>query len=322
MHISRCGTDVVVRSPAKLNLVFEVLAKRSDGFHEVRTLMTAINLFDTLVFSFPHPASGGAGRVSLECRWATGYQGQEVYSRSCGRTESSSEDLPEGTDNIVVKAVQLLASRAGVEADAHVRLVKLIPSAAGLGGGSSNAAAALLAANLGWNLGWSRERLARLAAELGSDVAFFFGPGSAVCHGRGEQIEPITDLGRLNFVVVRPPAGLSTREVYQSCRPADQPVSIQPMLRALRNGDLAAAGKLLANRLQPVAERLSPWVSKLKHELGRLDCLGHQMTGSGSGYFGFCRHARHARRVAQILRGRNVGRVFRATSIRSSYWCA
>jgi 4-diphosphocytidyl-2-C-methyl-D-erythritol kinase len=219
-------------------------------------------------------------------------------------------DLPEGTDNIVLRAVQSLRDRAGGTWGARLRLLKRIPSAAGLGGASSDAAAALVAANSAWRLGWSSEQLADVAAELGSDVPFFLGPPAAVCRGRGELVEPVRGLGKLHFVVVRPPGGLSTPEVYRHCRPVPHELPLAGLLEALRRGDLQRAGRMSVNRLQEPAESLSPWVSTLRREFADTACVAHQMSGSGTAYFGICRHARHARQVASRLRARRVGRVW------------
>lgn len=296
MQIHRSAVGLVVQAPAKLNLFFEVLGKRDDGYHEIETLMVPISLYDTLCFR-----EDSSGRVELECWRAPDNWGPSGYSLG---------DVPEGKDNLVVRAVQLLRDRASVRSGASVRLVKRIPAAAGLGGGSSDAAAALQVANRGWNLGWSRPALAELAAELGSDVPFFLADGPAVCRGRGERVEPVAGLGALHFVVVRPPAGLATAAVYRGCQPAADPRSCHLLLDALAGGNLAAAGRLLVNRLQPAAERLSPWIRRLADRMARLDVLGHQMSGSGTCYFGLCRHARHARRVARRLQANGVGIVF------------
>jgi 4-diphosphocytidyl-2-C-methyl-D-erythritol kinase len=193
-------------------------------------------------------------------------------------------------------------------------LVKRIPAAAGLGGASSDAAAALVAANLGWNLGWTRERLMELAAELGSDVPFFLTEvGAAVCRGRGEQIAPLR-AARLHVVVVRPPVGLSTPQVYRRCRPAAAPASVQNLRQALECGNAAGVARQLANRLQAPAAELTTWIGQLEDEFSRQDCLGHQMSGSGSSYFGICRSARHAQRVASRLRARQAGMVYAAAT--------
>jgi 4-diphosphocytidyl-2-C-methyl-D-erythritol kinase len=302
MHVHRSAVGLVIQAPAKLNLFFEVLAKRNDGYHEIETLMCPIDLYDTLCFE----AIPG-DKIDFECRSVPAVGGPS------GR---GFHEIPSGSENLVVRAVELARRRAGVERGARVLLVKRIPAAAGLGGGSSDAAAALVAANAGWRLGRSRSELAEWAAELGSDVPFFLADGSAICRGRGERVEPVAGLGGLCFVVVYPPEGLSTAAVYGLCRPASQAKEVQPLLDALRRGDLELAGRRMCNRLQPAAESLSPWVKCLQYEFHDQDCLGHGMSGSGSSYFGFYRHARHARRNAQRLHAKGLGAVFAVRSCR------
>ena len=207
-----------------------------------------------------------------------------------------------------------LASRR----DARLHLVKRIPVAAGLGGGSSDAAAALVAANLGWDLGWSHDELAELGSQLGSDVPFFLGGGTAICRGRGEHVVPIAGFGRQSFVVVKPPAGLSTSAVYAHRRPDYEPRRVAPVVAAGRSRGPAGLGRHLWNRLQGAAGELCPSVERLDQQLGRLELYGHQMSGSGTSHFGLCRHARHARRVAGILRARRLGRVLCVASCATS----
>jgi 4-diphosphocytidyl-2-C-methyl-D-erythritol kinase len=296
MRVRSTDSGLEIWAPAKLNLFLEVLARRDDGFHEIETLMCPIGLYDTLHF---RPVA--SGRVSLTCHRAGG-AGEHGASHQ--------ETLPEGTANTVVRACELLRRRAGVSLGAELVLVKRIPMAAGLAGGSSDAAAALLAANQGWALNLSPLELAQVAAEIGSDVPFFLGRGPAVCRGRGERIEPVAGLGSLHFVVVKPPQGLSTAEVYRACRPALQPQPAARLVAAFEQGRLDLAGRLLLNRLQPAAETLSQTIGELKTEFARLDVLGHQMSGSGTSYFGLCRSARQARRIARFLEARGVGQVY------------
>jgi 4-diphosphocytidyl-2-C-methyl-D-erythritol kinase len=295
MNVHRLASSVVVRAPAKLNLFFEVLAKRGDGYHEIETLMVSVSLYDSLVV-----ASDPSGRVRVNCRWAA----------AAGDPLNALGELPAEPDNLATKAVELLRRRAGVALGAEVELIKRIPAAAGLGGGSSDAAAALLAANVAWNLNWPPAALAEVAVELGSDVPFFLGPPAAIGRGRGEQLEPVAGLGTLHFVLVRPPQGLSTGQVYANCQVAARPRSVAPLVDALRSGDPRQLNRLIHNRLEPAAQALSPWIGRLQRELGSQDFLAAQMTGSGTGYFGICRHARHARRVARRLRARGIGRVY------------
>ncbi len=295
MNVDRLAASALVRAPAKLNLFFEILAKRSDGFHEIETLMAPISLYDTLVAS-PEPG----GRIRVECRWAApGPDAERFFGK-----------LPAERDNLVTKAVELLRERSGIEQGIRIELVKRIPSEAGLGGGSSDAAAALLAANAVWNLGYSRERLAEFAAVLGSDVPFFLAHGAAICRGRGERVEPLSGLGAIDCVVVRPPEGLSAARVYGNCRVPGEPRRMEPLWGALAGGDERPLRRLVHNRLQEAAVSLSPWVGRLRDEFAREDCLAAQMSGSGTAYFGICRHARHARRVARRLQARKIGSVY------------
>ncbi len=310
MYVRKTATGVIVQAPAKLNLFFEILQKRSDGYHEIETLMIPIDLYDTVYFQSPMTGrSPTTGPVTIECQWSLGERRtpKERRVRELG-------DLPTACDNLAVKAVELLRRRAKVDWSAHLTLVKRIPAAAGLGGASSDAAAALVAANCAWQLRWPRKRLVELAAELGSDVPFFLSGGAAICRGRGERIEPTSGIGPLHAVVVRPPCGLSTAEVYRRCRPAQTPARLEPLVDALRRGDCGATRKLLCNRLQPAARQMTPWVERLERELDAIDCVGHQMSGSGSSYFAICRHARHASRIASTLHSRNVGRVYAVCS--------
>jgi len=301
---------MLVEAPAKLNLFLEVLAKREDGFHEIETLMTAVDLCDQL-----YVTSLAEGQTKLTTRWASGMEAQAALREAAGSAQVLDE-LPRETDNIVWRAVQRLRHRAGTNAGIAIDLVKRIPSAAGLGGASSDAAAALVAANRVWRLGWTHEQLAEVAAEVGSDVPFFLAPrkrgaGMAICRGRGERIELLAEMPRLHFVIVKPPVGLSTARVYQTCSVPTRPVAVQPLVARLRSGDLAI-GDLLVNRLQFAAEQLSPWISRLRLVFERADCLGHLMSGSGSSYYGVCRTARQAGRLTRRLRAAGVGLVFRA----------
>jgi len=299
MQIHRDAVEIVIQTPAKLNLFFEVLGKRSDGYHEIETLMCPITWYDTLCFR-----DSSSEELELECQWGLAASGGSGFA-----------EVPRDGKNLVLRAAELVRRRTGTTRGARIRLIKRIPSAAGLGGGSSDAAATLVAANLGWELGLSMPELASLAAELGSDVPFFLNRGAAVCRGRGEQVETMPGLGLMNFVVVRPPEGLATAAVYGVCRPAASPRPLEPLLDALRQGNVRQVGRLLFNRLQEAAEQLSPWIARLGRLLADEDCLGHGMSGSGTAYFGLFRSACQARRVARRLQARNVGCV---VAVRSS----
>jgi len=267
-----------------LNLFLEVLGRREDGYHEIVTVVCPVNLYDCLRF---RADPGDHIRLTVRC--------------AAGSKAVPPSDVPVGSENLVVRAAELVRERSGIRSGAQIDLYKRIPIAAGLGGGSSDAAATLLAANKAWALGWPQEKLMELAAELGSDVPGFIPGGPVVCRGRGEQVEPIACWPKLWCVVAKPPAGLSTSAVYRACRPADVPKSPKALLEAAGKGDLATVGRLVWNRLQESAMKLSPWIERLSACFSQLGCLGHAMTGSGTAYFGVFRHARNARFAARRL---------------------
>lgn len=310
MHIRHLGTELEIDAPAKINLFLEVLGKRADGYHEIETLLVAVTVYDTVVFI---PRSDG--EIELACQWAGGFTARDNALRkdpSLGDQPIAGE-IPVGRENLVWRAAMLLRERAGCHRGATIKLLKRIPAAAGLGGASSDAAATLVAANAAWQLGWTRERLAELAAELGSDVPFFLTRGAAVCRGRGECIEPLAPL-RLHLVIVRPPIGLSTPRVYKECQPTAAPRGAGLLVTALTRGDPTGVARQLGNDLARPAAKLTSWIQRLQEEFERQGVLGYQMSGSGSSYFGLCRSARHSRRIAARLRSRRVGAVFCTTT--------
>ena len=283
MILRRRGADVLVRAPAKVNLFLEVLRRRADGYHELATLMTAVSLYDTLRFR-----DDPSGSVRLRCDRA---------------------DLSAGPDNLICRAAELLRRRVGRDLGVNAFLWKRIPTAAGLGGGSSDAAAALAGLNVLWRLGLRWDELTALGAELGSDVPFFFAgrpPRSRLglvswCTGRGEKVEPLA-LGRpLDFVLVSPPFGLSTAEVFGNIVAPPGPVSGEDVRRAAEAGDVEELGRRLHNRLQAAAERLRPETAEWRERLAALGPAGAMMTGSGSTVFALCRSPEEALRVARGL---------------------
>ncbi len=301
MHVHWAEPVVTILAPAKLNLFLEVLQKRDDGYHEIETLMAPVAQWDTLRFQ-----ATAAPTIRCDRRWAvprgsTSFVAGKPVEIGADRALNA---LPSEADNLALRAAQRLRDASGVRAGGEIELIKRIPMAAGMAGGSSDCAAALVAANIAWGLNWSRERLAEIAAELGSDVPFFFARRPALCSGRGEFVAPQSGLAPLSFVIVQPPAGLSTAAVYRHCRPAAHPRPVASLIAAWRAGRFAELGRQLFNRLEAAAEQISPWIARLRNEFNRYDFLGHQLTGSGSAYFGLCRSNKHARRLAVALRSR------------------
>ncbi len=266
--------QLVVRAPAKVNLFLEILGKRPDGYHEIATLMLAIDLMDTLFF-----------KEEPDLRLA------------CARP-----DLSTGPENLVLRAAHLLQTTTGCTKGAHIRLVKRIPLAAGLAGGSTDAAATLWGLNRLWQLNLSMEELARLGGELGSDVPFFFHTPAAWCTGRGEQVTPAPVAKALNLVLLCPAFGCPTAQVYRNVTLPAATVDGTAIRQAVAAGDIDAIGRLLFNRLQPAAEKIAPAIPAFYRRLAQLGPVGQLMSGSGSSLFALCRDRREAERIARELR--------------------
>ncbi len=309
MYIPGDEPKRTARAPAKLNLYLDVGERRGDGFHELETLIVPIRIWDTLTLSASPPtADGRPGRIDLTVR-AGGAAGRQPQV----------DPAPPGKQNLVYRALELLQQQSGSRFGAYVELVKRIPTSAGLGGGSSDAAAALRLANRAWQLNWPKSRLAELAAELGSDVPFFLSSTAAICRGRGERIELLPCLRRLHFVVVKPPLALSTGDVYQahdalSRKRITAPNSLSESAVKLAQRHWGDLRRWMHNTLQAAAASLTPWISRVSAIFDRLDFVAHQLSGSGSAYFGVCRHAQHAQRLAAFLRTRQLGLVYATSS--------
>ena len=294
MIIQGDENQLTIQAPAKINLFLDVLGRRSDGFHDLETVICAIDLYDTLVLR-PLP-------------------GEEIILQFPEDRQEQRERPPQGEQNTIVRALRLLARSAGIESGMEVTLVKRIPSSAGLGGASSNAAAVLLGATRLWQLDFSTAQLSDLAAEVGSDVPFFLDGPAALCRGRGEIVEPLENRLRLHIVLVHPPVGLSTHRVFENCQPG-RSSDPEPLVQALGKGNRQALLDGMHNSLQVTAAELEPWVGRLEDMLRRSGCLGFQMSGSGTSFFGICGHREHARQVASRLRSWQPGRVDCATTI-------
>jgi 4-diphosphocytidyl-2-C-methyl-D-erythritol kinase len=317
MRFRQVGPSLVVHTPAKLNLFLEILGKRDDGYHELETLMVTVNLLDTLIFTEEHSTdirlrcSGRGVRMEGPAPTRVDPSSSIPSNSEPPLSELSESVVPAGGQNLVVKAAQLLREHAGVEAGVHITLVKRIPAAAGLAGGSSDAAATLMALNRFWKLKLGTNELQRLASQLGSDVAFFVdGTSAAVCHGRGEIIEPLQVPMGLHFVIARPWTGLSTAHVFKHCRVPERKHSVDDIVQALRTGRKERVGWFFHNALEEPAVRLNPEVKELKSRFSSLPLLGCLMSGSGTACFGLCHSRRQALSLASRLRAARVGHVW------------
>jgi 4-diphosphocytidyl-2-C-methyl-D-erythritol kinase len=218
------------------------------------------------------------------------------------RLECNRSDLSVGPDNLVMRAARLLAERTGCTRGGLIRLRKRIPMAAGLAGGSTDAAATLVGLNKLWNLNLASAELARLGGELGSDVPFFFHTPAAWCTGRGEIVTTVACPQTLDLVLLCPSFGCSTAQVYQRLTVPAAPMSGQPIRRAFSSGAVEEIGRLLFNRLQPAAEQMAPALEDYHRRLRQLGPAGQLLSGSGSSLFALCRDRLEAERIAEDLR--------------------
>ena len=289
------AASLTILAPAKLNLSLAVLARRPDGFHAIESLMVPVSLADTLrVRTRSEPGVGL--RVSYDGTLARGPGA--VLAR----------DVPTDGRNLVVRAAERLAAEAGIASGLDIELVKRIPSGAGLGGGSSDAAAVIRAAAALWQLDWPVERLATIGATIGSDVPWFFSGGPAIASGRGECIDPVTGLADLAAVIACPATGLSTAAVYGRCVPdAARAGDAARLVAALASGGLEAAEPYLVNALEPPARDLSPEIDRLLAALAAAGGFAPRLTGSGSACFALARTLSEAEAVAARLAARRDG---------------
>lgn len=280
-HLGHDGHSITIATPAKVNLFFELLDRRGDGFHEIDTVMSTVSLFDDLHFSVRND-----GLLRLQ-----------IIQEGC----TDSESIPTDERNLILQAMsRLKASHGASDLGCDVFLRKRIPSAAGLGGASGNAAGALFAANWIWKLGLGQQQLDSIGATIGSDVPFFFHGGICHCTGRGEVTKSIDAPAGMAIVIAKPEEGLSTAAVYGKCSVPPQPKSSANILQHLQTGSWNKVGEQLFNRLETFAMSMTPAIGKLKEIFDQLDCVGHQMSGSGTSYFGIFRNAADAHRAAKI----------------------
>ena len=285
---------------AKLNLTLDVLGRRADGYHDLQMVMHSVSLHDTLTLRL---VPGGSW--ALRCVDADGILLPEV---------------PQDGRNLVWRAAEQFFRRTGLPAPGvQMELVKRIPSQAGLGGGSADAAAMLHALNEHYNSPLPLQQLCALGAEVGSDVPFCVLGGTAVACGRGEVLTPVPGVAPLHVVIVKPEFGISTPELFASfdrwhdgAHPDDG-----ALLDALRAGKPEQAGALLCNVLQPVAERQHPQLAQLRQALLDAGACGACMTGSGSAVFGLFRTEQEARAAVTRLEPQKLGKIFRVCSIDS-----
>lgn len=290
METGDAGMAFDTKAPAKVNLFLEVLGKRADGYHDISSVIVPLSLHDQLKFEKTNR------HIELVC---------------------NDEGIPTGDDNLVVQAARLLRSVHSVEAGARITLEKGIPAAAGLGGGSSDAAATLAALNHLWELQLGVEDLMPLASRLGADVPFFIHGRLAYVRGTGEKVMPLESIqGELYFAIAVPDFGVSTSSVYRCVRvpSAEQRRSASGMIEGFLMGDGELVVRNAYNRLQEAAVEVEPRLKEFYDSLTEATDMTVTMSGSGSAFFVCCGSSQEAEEVSRVWEDVAGARVFTAVS--------
>jgi 4-diphosphocytidyl-2-C-methyl-D-erythritol kinase len=269
---------LLVKAPAKINLSLDVLYKRPDGFHEVEMIMTTIDLAD---------------RVEL-----TLLEQDKIHILSHNRY------VPDDQRNLAFQAAQLLKDRYQVKKGVQITIEKTIPVAAGLAGGSSDAAATLRGLNKLWGLGLTLDELAMIGSEIGSDVSFCVYGGTALAKGRGEMITDLPAPPTCWVILAKPFIGVSTAEVYRrlDLNGMKHP-KIDEMVKAIENNDYQSVCENVGNVLEDVTLKLHPEVAQIKEQMKRFGADAVLMSGSGPTVFGIVQHDSRMHRIYNGLRG-------------------
>ncbi len=281
--------QVRVRAPGKVNLSLRVGARQPDGFHPLSTVFQAVSVYEEVIAS-PHDGM----LVTI--------------------VGPQSDEVPTDDSNLAARAARLLAERTGVDPDVHLHLVKAVPVAGGMAGGSADAAATLVACDALWSTGLSRDDLARLAAALGSDVPFLLAGHTAVGAGRGDLLTPALTRGEFHWAFAVRDRGLATAAVYAAYderhRTAPPPVPTDaddvPLMQALLAGDAVALGQALHNDLQPAALDLAPDLAEPLQVAREAGALGVVVSGSGPTVAALARNRQHALVVAAAFTAAGV----------------
>lgn len=268
------------KAPAKINLTLDVLHKRPDNFHEVEMVMTTVDLAD--------------------CIW--------LKSRIDGQIiiKTVNHFIPNDQRNLAYQAAELLIKKFNVTEGIEITIEKGIPVAAGLAGGSADAAATLRGLNRLWDLGLSLDELAALGSEIGSDIAFCVYGGTALATGRGEKIQKLPSPPNCWVVLAKPAISVSTATIYGNLKinqlPHPHP-NTQAMIEALDKKDYKQMCETLGNVLEPVTISLYPEVGKLKMQMKKFGADAVLMSGSGPTVFGFVENEARVRRIYNGLKG-------------------
>lgn len=270
--------ELRLHARAKINLGLDVLRKREDGYHEVRMIMQTIHLYD---------------KITLSLTEKPGIQ-----------IQTNLRYLPVNEDNLVYKAAKLLMDEFAVEQGLNIRLEKHIPVAAGMAGGSSDAAAVLVGVNRMFELGLSKKDLMARGVKIGADVPYCVMRGTALAEGIGEKLTPLARMPQCYILIAKPKISVSTKFVYGNLRANEltEHPDIDAQIAALKAGDLRALCRAMGNVLETVTIPAYPVIGEIKKTMLECGALGSLMSGSGPTVFGIFEDKEKAERAFTVLK--------------------
>lgn len=252
--------EIIIDSYAKINLGLDILYKRSDGYHEISTIMQQISLNDTLTIR------------EIE---------EDIVM------ESNNDSLPLDSTNLVYRAWKILQDKTGINKGIQINIHKRIPIAAGLAGGSSNASAVLKGLNELWNLNLSEKELREIGVELGADVPYCIMGGTALAEGIGEKLTPIKSFGGKLVLLANPGIAVSTVDVYKKLKLQGKPqLDIKEIINSIENDDLKSVGNNIINVMEEIVIKEHPIISEIKKDMKSCGAINALMSGSGPTVFG------------------------------------
>ena len=285
--------QIELKALAKINLGLDVLGRRENGYHDVRMIMQSIFLYD---------------EVRIEKKEAAGIE-----------VETNLKFLPVGEDNIAYKAAKLLIDEFGIGEGVRITLRKHIPVAAGLAGGSSNAAAVLFGVNRIFRLGLSQKDLMERGVKLGADVPYCIMRGTVLAEGIGEELKRLPAMPKCTVLIAKPPISVSTKTVYEALdsKEITEHPDIDGIIKGLELGNLKMIAGSMGNVLEKVTVPMHPEIEKIKQEMKEAGALGAMMSGSGPTVFGLFESRAAARAAQRNIREKELTRQVYVTNIHS-----
>lgn len=280
---------IKVRAHGKINLALDVLRKREDGYHDVRMIMQSVGLYDNIEIVNLGQSKSGKPEIDIECNLRY---------------------LPNNENNLAYKAALLLMDEFFISAHIVIKIKKMIPVAAGMAGGSADAAAVLKGVNKLFGLHLTNEELKKRGVTLGADIPYCVDGGTALSEGIGEILTPLPPMPQCIILLVKPPINVSTKLVYGNLDAANNTYhpDIDGMIKAIEAGDLKAMTEKMGNVLATVTEAEYPIITEIKEKMLEMGALGSMMSGSGPTVFGIFDNREAAKAAYTFFKGSDLGR--------------